>query len=45
MMFAGVFSFFDRIFGTSVEPTEELLQGPKGQEFDLHSVPRHVLGI
>lgn len=45
MMFAGVFSFFDRIFGTYVEPTEELLQGPKGQEFDLHSVPRHVLGI
>ena len=44
-MFAGVFSFFDRIFGTYVEPTEELLQGPKGQEFDLHSVPRHVLGI
>ena len=42
MMFAGVFSFFDRIFGTYVEPTEELLQGPKGQEFDLHSVPRHV---
>ena len=38
MMFAGVFSFFDRIFGTYVEPTEELLQGPKGQEFDLHSV-------
>ncbi len=44
-MFAGIFSFWDRLFGTWVEPTDALLRERKGHELERGRLVRELIGV